>query len=112
MHERARKQAHQPPSVAIGWVAYFRSQSEVTITANTVSLHRTNVQCDILISNGQIMHANLSYRVRFEYSMTLSTTKIVSMVNYKLDLDEVLTNNSAGGSPALLFVNVFIINPL
>lgn len=29
------------------------------------------------------------------------------MVNCKLDLDDVLTDNSAGGSSALLFVNVF-----
>ena len=39
--------------------------------------------------------------------MTLRTTKIVSMVNCKLDLNAIMADNGAGGSPALLFVNLF-----
>ena len=39
--------------------------------------------------------------------MTLRTTKIVSMVNCKLDLNAIMADNSAGGSPALLFVYLF-----
>ena len=43
----------------------------------------------------------------FKYRMTLRTTKIVSMVNCKLDLNAIMADNGAGGSPALLFVNLF-----
>jgi hypothetical protein len=37
--------------------------------------------------------------------------KIVSMVNCKLDLNAILTDNGAGGSPALLFVKFFYHQP-
>ena len=43
----------------------------------------------------------------FKYCATLRATKIVSMVDCELDLNAVLSDNSAGGGPALLFVNVF-----
>lgn len=43
----------------------------------------------------------------FKYRATLRATKIVSMVDCELDLNAVLSDNSAGGGPALLFVNVF-----
>ena len=43
--------------------------------------------------------------------MTLGTTKIVSMINCKLDLNAIMSDNSAGGSPALLFVDFFYHQP-
>ena len=49
--------------------------------------------------------------MRFEDRVTLRTTKIVSMVDCELDLNAILTDNSAGGGPALLFVNVFYHQP-
>ena len=43
--------------------------------------------------------------------MTLGTIKIVSMINCKLDLNAIMSDNSAGGSPALLFVDFFYHQP-
>ena len=43
--------------------------------------------------------------------MTLGTIKIVSMINCKLDLNAIMSDNSAGGSPALLFVYLFYHQP-
>ena len=40
----------------------------------------------------------------FENCSALRAIKIVSMVNCKLDLNAIMADNSAGGSPALLFV--------
>jgi hypothetical protein len=45
--------------------------------------------------------------VSLEYCATLGTTKIVSMVNCKLDLNTIMVDNSSGGSPALLLVYFF-----
>ena len=47
----------------------------------------------------------------FKYRMTLRTTKIVSMVNCKLDLNAIMADNSAGGGPALLFVKFLYHQP-
>ena len=43
--------------------------------------------------------------------MTLRATKIVSMVDCKLDLNAIMADNSAGGSPAPLFVYLFYHQP-
>lgn len=61
MHEKARKETHQPPSVAKRGVTYLWPQSHVSLAANAISLHRINEQRDILLCNGKITNANLSY---------------------------------------------------
>ena len=47
----------------------------------------------------------------FKYCATLRATKIVSMVDCELDLNAILTDNSAGSGPALLFVYLFYHQP-
>ena len=43
----------------------------------------------------------------FKITSTCRTIKIISIIKCKLDLNAILEDNSGGGNPALLFVNLF-----
>lgn len=113
MHEKAGRQPHEPPGISTRWMADFGPYGVVLLTAGTVALHGVDEQNYVFVSKRQITNANLSYWMRFEDRVTLRTTKIVSMVDCKLDLNAIMADNSAGGSSAPFFLYIcFIINTL